>query len=112
MLPNSCSLPDSGEPCTCPGSTICPLGEDVWLTCSDSGSWEQTDRSCVLGLNCRASADCTSGQACCGDPYTGWWGTQITASSCRSTPCPSDLVQLCQAPPIAFSLASCAERRP
>jgi hypothetical protein len=94
--PPPCPLPDSGEPCTCPGSSVCTGTESVWFKCLDSGAWEKTDLSCVLGLNCRASADCMSGQACCGDPYTGTWGTQITASSCQPAPCSLDTVQLCQ----------------
>ncbi len=88
--------PDGGELCSCPGTSICPFGQDTWLKCSDSGTWETTDLSCVLGLHCRTSADCMSGQACCGDPYTGSWGTQITSSSCQPAPCSSDTVQLCQ----------------
>lgn len=91
-----CTPPADGQPCTCPGSSACTLSEAVWFTCSDAGIWEKTDRSCVLGLNCRSSADCMSGQACCGDPYTGSWGTQITSSSCQSAPCSSDKLQLCQ----------------
>ncbi len=98
-----CPLPDSGELCTCPGSSVCTGPEWVVFKCLDSGAWEKTDLSCVLGLNCRASADCMAGQACCGDPYTGWWGTQITSSSCQPAPCSSDTVQLCQ------SAAECVE---
>jgi hypothetical protein len=60
------------------------------------GTWQKTDLSCVLGLHCRASSDCASGQACCGDPYKGWWGTQIYASSCQPAPCSSDTLQLCK----------------
>jgi hypothetical protein len=91
-----CPLPDSGNPCTCPGSSVCTGPQWVQFKCLDSGAWEKTDLSCVLGLNCRASTDCMSGQACCGDPYTGTWGTQITSSSCQPAPCSSDTVQLCQ----------------
>jgi hypothetical protein len=94
--PPLCSVPDSGEPCACPGSSVCTPPQWVWFNCLDSGAWEKTDLSCELVLNCRASDDCMSGQACCGDPYTGWWGTQITSSSCRPAPCSSDTVQLCQ----------------
>jgi hypothetical protein len=103
--PFSCPLPDSGEPCTCPGSYACPETELVWFKCLDSGAWEKTDLSCVLGLHCRASADCMSGQACCGDPYTytGAPETQITSSSCQPAPCSSDTVQLCE------SSAECAQ---
>jgi len=85
-----------GQPCGCPGSSDCPLGQNVSLKCSDSGVWEKTDQSCVLGLNCRASTDCASGQVCCGDPFTGSWGNEITSSSCQVGPCPTDLVQLCR----------------
>lgn len=92
----ACPPGDAGEPCTCPGNEVCPLDELVWLKCLDSGTWERTDRSCVLGLNCRASADCVSGQACCGDPYMWPGGTEITSSSCQPPPCSSDKVQLCQ----------------
>jgi hypothetical protein len=94
--PPSCGLPGSGQPCTCPGSSVCTLTDSVWFKCLDDGTWQKTDLSCVLGLNCRSSADCASGQACCGDPYTGSWGTQITSSSCQPAPCSSDTVQLCQ----------------
>jgi hypothetical protein len=94
--PRPCPLTDSGEPCTCPGSSVCPAFQNVMFKCLDSGTWEKTDLSCVLGLNCRATADCMSGEACCGDPYTGAWGTQITSSSCRPAPCSSDTLQLCK----------------
>lgn len=93
--PAACPLTDSGQPCTCPGTSVCPAGSSVWFKCLDSGAWEKSDLSCVLGLNCKASADCMSGQACCGEPYTGTWGIQITSSSCEPTPCSSDKVQLC-----------------
>ena len=68
----------------------------VWFKCLDNGAWQKTDLSCALGLHCKASADCMSGQVCCGDPYTGSWGTQITSSSCEPAMCSSDTVQLCQ----------------
>jgi hypothetical protein len=100
-----CGEPKSGEPCTCPGSSACPADASVEFKCLDSGIWEKTDLSCVLGLNCRTSADCMSGEACCGDPYKWPGGTQITSSSCRSAPCSSDTVQLCQ------SSAECAQPR-
>jgi hypothetical protein len=98
--PTPCPLTDSGEPCTCPGASVCPVSQpasqQVQFKCSDDGTWEKTDLSCVLGLNCRASSDCMPGQACCGDPYTGSWGTQITSSSCQPAACSSDTVQLCK----------------
>src|SRR5258708_4847749 len=93
--PGPVCLPDI-VPCTCPGGSVCPADEPVWSKCLEDGSWEKTDLSCVLGLNCRSSADCESGEVCCGDPYTGTWGTQITSSSCRPAQCSSDTVQLCQ----------------
>ncbi len=94
--PPDCGEPDSGEPCTCPGSQACSGPEFVVFTCLGNGAWEKTDLSCVLGLNCRQSADCMQGQVCCADPYTGSWGTQITSSSCKTGQCSSDTVQLCQ----------------
>jgi hypothetical protein len=94
--PDSGEPPDGGVPCTCPGSQVCPAPQLVYFQCLDNGTWENTHLSCVLGLHCRASADCMSGQACCGDPYTGSWGTQITSSSCAPAPCWSDTLQLCQ----------------
>ena len=96
--PPNCPPPaaDGGDPCSCPGVSTCPIGQSSWFKCSDNGTWQKTDLSCVLGLNCRASADCKSGQACCGDPYTGTWGTQITSSNCQPAPCSSDTLQLCQ----------------
>jgi hypothetical protein len=101
--PPDCPLADSGEACTCPGSSVCTGPDWVEFKCLASGVWEKTDLSCVLGLNCRASADCMAGQACCGDPYTGAWGTQITSSSCQMASCSSDTVQLCK------SSAECAQ---
>jgi hypothetical protein len=101
--PPYCPPPDSGERCTCPGSSVCPApqlvdgGEvAVWFKCLEDGTWMKTDLSCVLGLNCRASADCMAGQACCGQTYIWPGGTQITSSSCEPTPCSADKVQLCQ----------------
>jgi hypothetical protein len=94
--PPVCSLPDSGAPCTCPGASVCGLEPGaVWFKCLDDGGWEKTDLSCTLGLGCRSSAECDAGQVCCGDPYTGSWGTQITSSSCQAASCSSDTVQLC-----------------
>jgi hypothetical protein len=94
--PPFCPEPGSGEPCTCPGTEMCLWGAPVFSKCLEDGTWEVTDHSCVLGLNCRASTECPSGEACCGEPYTGSWGTQISSSSCRPGPCPLDLLQLCE----------------
>ena len=89
--------PDGGGgPCPCPGTSVCSPPQFIQFNCLKDGTWEKTDLSCVLGLHCRATAECASGQACCGDPYTGWWGTQITSSSCKPAPCSSDTLQLCQ----------------
>lgn len=90
-----CPLTGVGQPCTCPGSSVCPGTGDIWYKCLDSGVWDKTDLSCTLGLHCRTSADCMSGQACCGDAYTGSWGTQIISSSCQPTSCSPYSVQLC-----------------
>ena len=97
--PPYCSEPDSGAPCTCPDAEVCPWGASVFSKCLKDGTWELTDHSCFLGLNCRVSAECPSGQACCGEPQRGSWGKQIGSSSCRPAPCPSDLLQLCQSSP-------------
>jgi hypothetical protein len=89
--PSCGPTPDAGGgPCSCPGASICGF------MCLEDGTWEKNDLSCVLGLHCRASTECASGQACCGDPYTGWWGTQISSSSCQPAPCSSDTLQLCK----------------
>src|SRR5580692_8473775 len=93
--PDCGPAPDGGVgPCSCPGASVCSPPQYSWVKCSEDGTWQKTDLSCVLGLHCRTSADCMSGQACCGDPYTGWWGTQITSSSCQPASCSSDTLQL------------------
>jgi hypothetical protein len=47
--PTGCSPPaDGGELCSCPGTSSCPSGQDFWFTCSEGGTWEKTDASCVL----------------------------------------------------------------
>lgn len=90
-----CPLPDSGEPCTCPGTSVCTGPKWVEFKCLDDGSWLKTHLSCGPA-SCTSSADCMSGQACCGAPYTDSSGTQITSSSCQSAPCSSDTVQICR----------------
>jgi len=45
--PPVCSLPDSGEACTCPGSSVCTGPGWLWSKCLDDGTWEKTDASCV-----------------------------------------------------------------
>src|ERR1700712_301730 len=92
----SCTMPDSGVPCDCPGTAVCLEGDPYSSKCLEDGTWELTHHSCELGLKCRVSSDCDSGQACCGEPHTGSWGTQVASSSCWPTSCPSDLLQLCQ----------------
>jgi hypothetical protein len=99
----SCPLTGIGGPCTCPGSSVCPANELVWYRCLDSGVWDITDLSCALGLHCRTSADCSSGEVCCGDASTRSSGTQIISSSCQPTSCSSYSVQLCS------SSADCAQ---
>jgi hypothetical protein len=46
-----CLLPDDaeGEPCSCPGVSICPDNDqNIWFRCLEGGTWEKTDASCVL----------------------------------------------------------------
>ena len=93
----SCTVPDdSGVPCDCPGEEVCPEGDKYFSTCLEDGTWELTHHACALGLNCRVSSDCAAGQACCGEPHIGSWGTQVASSNCWPTSCPADLLPLCQ----------------
>lgn len=91
-----CGEPDSGMACACPGASVCRGPDWLEARCLQDGTWEKTDVSCVLGLNCRTTMDCAEGEVCCGDPNTGSWGTQIANANCRRGSCSSYTVQLCQ----------------
>jgi hypothetical protein len=45
--PSCGPLPDSGEPCTCPGASVCAGPQDLWFTCQKDGAWVETDASCL-----------------------------------------------------------------
>lgn len=81
--PSCGPLPDSGEPCTCPGASVCAGPQYLWFACQKDGAWVETDASCV------------------GPAYTAWYcsptrgPSPVTDSGADD---PGDDAPVCQSP--------------
>jgi hypothetical protein len=45
--PPPCPLPDGGERCSCPGTSVQPFGCAQPFTCLEDGTWAPYDASCL-----------------------------------------------------------------
>jgi hypothetical protein len=74
--PSPCPLPDGGERCSCPGSSIQPFGCAETFTCLDDGTWAPYDASCLTNV---ATDSAVEDATACAAP-------QPQCSSCMGSP--------------------------